>query len=81
MKETDGLAGVSDQRYLGGSGNLNYCLKKKPTLIVMLPERVCSLSAKQKEMDLEIYTLCPSMCCKNLPNRFIVIGVLSRAML
>lgn len=30
---------------------------------------MCSFSAKQKEPDLEMYTLCPSVCCQCPPKQ------------
>lgn len=79
----DELVGVLVQRYLGGSGNLNYSLKNiNKALIVPLRDHVCSFSAKQKEMGFVMYTLCPSICCKpRPPNRCIIIGALSRTIL
>lgn len=42
MKEADGLPRVAVQRYLGGSGTLNYCLNKiSKAVIVLLRDCVC----------------------------------------
>lgn len=58
MKETDGLPGVAVQRYLGGSGNLNYCLKKiREALIVLLRDPICALFQQNRRKDIEMCTL------------------------
>lgn len=81
MKDTDGWAEVPVQRYLGGSGNLNYCLGVGRDTNGAVEGWCVFPFSKTEEVDLEMYSLCLSVCCKNPPNRCIIIGVLSRAML
>lgn len=72
MKETrdDGLPGVAVQRHLGGSGNLNYCLKKiREALIVLLRDPICAPPQKKTDEKIWKCILCDLAYIIKVPQR------------